>query len=164
MDVKQFEDSRNAELEAFHKKYAFLKSEYSTALSSAITESDIPTRETLISRILTLNAEMTDELRTILTDLNKGTDKFNPRKIDDLMKELITYQKEHQEIEQSQDKLQTLKRIKGTTKERLEEASLLYNFYLLFLVLFAFVIVYLIMRTSWSPNAGSLLTKIVGQG
>ena len=40
MDIKEFTDSRNTQLADFQKQYAYLKSEYSTAVSAAIQESD----------------------------------------------------------------------------------------------------------------------------
>ena len=51
MDVKNFQDSRNSELDAFKKQYSFLKTQYSTALSAAINESDPASQQALISQV-----------------------------------------------------------------------------------------------------------------
>ena len=155
MDVRQFLLSRNSTLDAFMKKYDYLKSEYSKALSSAITETDIQAREILISRVQSLNTELTTEIRDILTELSKGVDKFNPTSIDELTQQLIKYQKDHQELDQSQDKLKTLKMIKYTTQSRLKEANVMYSIYIFLLILFCFLLAFLVMKTSFLSSSSS---------
>jgi hypothetical protein len=44
MDIKEFSDSRNAQLAAFQKQYTYLKSQYSTAVLAAIQETDPESR------------------------------------------------------------------------------------------------------------------------
>ena len=94
MDAKNFQDSRNSELDAFKKQYSFLKTQYSTALSAAINESDHAKQQALISQIQQINSELSNELHGIIGILNKGSNKFDPKQLDDLTNDLIQYQKD----------------------------------------------------------------------
>ena len=123
MEVKKFQDSRNAELEAFKKQYAFLKSEYSSTLESALRESDSAEQQTLISRIQQINSQLTEELHSIISKLNKGEVGFDSKQMDELTADLIQYQKDYAEIEKSKDRVATLKRIHSTTSESLQTGT-----------------------------------------
>ena len=114
MDVKNFQDSRNTQLEAFKKQYGFLKTHYSSVLSSAINEPDPAKQQTLISQIQQINSQLTNEVHGILSILNKGDTKFDPKQLDDLTNDLIQYQKDYDELEKSKDKVSTLKIIANT--------------------------------------------------
>jgi t-SNARE complex subunit (syntaxin) len=157
MDVKQFLDSRNSTFDAFMKKYDYLKSEYSKALSSAITETDTQTREKQIPHIQSLNTELSQELRDILTEVSKGVDTFNPTTIDQLTQQLIQYQKDHQALDQSQDKLKTLKMIKYTSQSRLKEVTTMYGIYVLLLCVFSVLVVILVMRSTISKTVAAVI-------
>ena len=163
MDVKQFLDSRNSTFDAFMKKYDYLKSEYSKALSSAITETDTQTREKQISHIQSLNTELSQELRDILTEVSKGVDTFNPTTIDQLTQQLIQYQKDHQALDQSQDKLKTLKMIKYTSQSRLKEVTTMYGIYVLLLCVFSVLVVILVMRSTISKTVAAVIQTATPQ-
>jgi hypothetical protein len=145
MEIKQFEDSRAKDLDAFNTRFTFLKQEYSVALNSAIAEADPAAQAELISRIQQLNSQMTEELRGMITILSKSPDQKN---IDDLTEELIQYQKDYAEIQQSQDKLTTLKLIKNSTKETLVKAQYTYWIYLGLLIFLCFVVAYQVFKVS----------------
>lgn len=147
MEIKQFEDSRAKDLDAFNTRFTFLKQEYSVALNSAIAEADPAAQTELISRIQQLNSQMTEELRGMITILSKSPDQKN---IDDLTEELIQYQKDYAEIQQSQDKLTTLKLIKNSTKETLVKAQYTYWIYLGLLIFLCFVVAYQVFKVSIS--------------
>jgi hypothetical protein len=66
MDIKAFTDSRNSQLADFQKQYTYLKSEYSSAVLSAIQETDPEKQQILISRILSVNQELSTQLKEIL--------------------------------------------------------------------------------------------------
>lgn len=163
MDVKQFLDSRNTTFDAFMKKYDYLKSEYSKALSSAITATDTQSRVELISRVQTLNTDLSQELRDILTDISKGVDTFNPTTIDQLTQQLIQYQKDHQALDQSQDKLKTLKMIKYTSQSRLKEVTTMYGIYVLLLCVFSVLVVILVMRTTITKTVAAVIQTATPQ-
>jgi hypothetical protein len=159
MDVKKFQNAREQQLADFQKQYSFLKSEYSTALASAIKESDPASQSVLIQRVQEINAQMAEELRTILTSLNKGSDTVNPKMIDELTDDLIKYQKDYHEIEQSHDKVVTLRMILGTTKETLKNSEFMYYGLLTALLLLCFTIPYLIFKNSITSTIASVLPQ-----
>ena len=158
MDVKKFEDSRSSELATFKKQYQFLKGEYSAALSAAINEPDAGQQLTLIQRVQQINAQLADELHSIINILNKGTDRFQPKELNDLTNDLIKYQKEYADIEKSKDKVDTLKLIKQTTSEKLDSATFMYYVYIAILVALSFYLGWTVLSTTWSQNLKGLIT------
>jgi len=160
MDIKQFQDSRDAKLADFQKSYNFLKTQYSTALLAAIQETDPASQQQMISTVLDINSELSNLLREVLGDLNKGDTTFSPTTINDLTTDLIEYQKQYQEITQRKDKLQTMKLIYASNRDKLETAKNMYNMYLGGLILLIFVIIFLIIRTSWTGNIVSTVKSI----
>lgn len=158
MDVKKFQDSRNAELVSFKKQYQFLKGEYAAALSSAIKESDPSQQLLLIQRVQQINAQLADELRSIINILNKGTSGFEPKELDDLTNDLIKYQKEYDKIEKSKDKVDTLKLIRHSTSEKLNSATFMYYVYIAILVGLSVFVGYLVLTTTWSQSLRSVFT------
>jgi hypothetical protein len=152
MEVKKFQDSRNAELSLFRKQYEFLKSEYSNTLESALRESDPLEQQTLISRIQQINSQLTDELHSILSKLNQGDSGFEPKQMDELTADLIQYQKDYAEIERSKDRVMTLQKILVTTSSNLESATFMYYLYIAILLVLCFYISYLVLKTSWAKN------------
>lgn len=157
MDVQKFRDSREAELSDFKKQYTFLKTEYSSALMSAIKEPDPQKQQELIQQVLSVNSSMATELRGILEKLNKGSQGFDPRELNDLTTDLIQYQKQYEEIEQSQDKVNTLKRIHDTAGKKLSMLTAMYNLYLGLFILLLVVVSYLVFKTEWGRKMVSTL-------
>lgn len=163
MDIQKFRNDRSTELSDFKKQYIFLKSEYSSALTSAIQEQDPARQQELIQQVLSLNSSMTSELRDIIAKINQGANGFNPRELNDLTKDLISYQKEYQEIEQTKDKVNTLKRIQQTTTSKLGVASTMYNVYIVLIVALLLVVVFLIFKTEWARRMVSTLPTVLTQ-
>ena len=162
MEIKEFQDSRNAKLVEFQKGYDFLKKEYSSTLLAAIQETDPAAQQQLVSRILQLNTELSNQVREILTDLNQGAGSFNPKTLDDLTNDLIEYQKQYHEIQNNKDKLQTLKLIYGTNKQKLKDTETMYNVYVGALILLTFLAIYLVLRTSSVSQTIDTVTTAVG--
>ena len=160
MDIKQFQDSRDAKLADFQKGYNFLKTQYSTSLLAAIQETDPASQQQMISTVLDINSELSSSLREVIGDLNKGDPTFDPTTINDLTSDLIEYQKQYQEITQRKDKLQTMKLIYASNRDKLATATNMYNIYLGGLILLIFVIIFLIIRTSWTGNIVSTVQSI----
>lgn len=158
MDVKKFQDSRNEELATFKKQYQFLKGEYAATLSAAIKEPDPNQQLILIQRVQQINAQLAEELRSIINILNKGTTGFEPKELDDLTNDLIKYQKEYAEIEKSKDKVDTLKLIHNGTSEKLNTATFMYYVYIAILVGLSVFVGYLVLTTSWSQALNSMFT------
>lgn len=158
MDVKKFHDSRNKELSDFKKQYQFLKAEYASALSAAIKESDPNQQLVLIQRVIQINAQLAEQLHSIINTLNKGTSGFEPKELDDLTNDLIKYQKEYHEIEKSKDKVDTLKLIRDSTSEKLDNATFMYYLYIAILVGLSLYVAYLVLTTTWTQTLKNLFT------
>jgi YesN/AraC family two-component response regulator len=158
MDVKKFHDSRNKELSDFKKQYQFLKAEYASALSAAIKEPDPSQQLNLIQRVIQINAQLAEELHSIINTLNKGTSGFEPKELDDLTNDLIKYQKEYDEIEKSKDKVDTLKLIQHSTSEKLNNATFMYYLYIAILISLSVYVAYLVLTTTWAQTLKSMFT------
>jgi hypothetical protein len=152
MDIKEFSDSRNAQLAAFQKQYTYLKSQYSTAVLAAIQETDPEKQQALIQQILAVNQELSSQLKEILGLLNKGSDSFDSKTLSDLTSDLISYEKEFQEMQASNDKVTTLKRIQATNSNNLGSAQTMYNIYLGVLIFLCVVLSYLVIKSSWTQT------------
>ena len=152
MDIKAFTDSRNSQLSDFQKQYTYLKSEYSTAVSAAIQETDPEKQQALIQRALAINQELSSQLKDILAVLNKGAGSFDSKTLSDLTADLISYQKEFQEMQVSSDKLATLKRIHATNSQNLGSAQTMYTVYLGVLIFLCVIVVFLVIRASWTQS------------
>lgn len=163
MDIQKFRESRESELTAFQRQYDSLKAEYTSSLSSAIQERDPATQQELIQRVLQLNTTMADELRTILSKINQGANGFKSADLNQLTNELIQYQKEYEEIEQSKDKVNTLKKIHSDTKGKTNAITTMYMVYLAVLVILLIVVVYLVFKTEWARQAASIVPKVLSQ-
>ncbi len=163
MDVKRFRDSRETELSDFKKQYNFLKSEYSSVLSSAIQESDPASQQNLIQQVLQLNSSLADEVRSIVSKLNQGSQGFDPKELDDLTKDLIQYQKDYAELEHSKDKVNTLKMIKESNSKKLGLAKTMFNVYVIIFIILAFIVAYLVFKTEWVRRITSILPTALQQ-
>jgi hypothetical protein len=152
MDIKEFVDSRDKQLADFQTQYTYLKSEYSTAVSAAIQETDAEKQQTLIQRALAVNQELSSQLKDILAVLNKGADSFDSKTLSDLTADLISYQKEFQEMQASSNKLSTLKRIHATNSDNLGSVQTMYNVYVGVLIFLCIIVVFLVIRASWTTN------------
>lgn len=157
--MQEFEDSRNTSLQNFQTQYAALKTEYSTAISAAIQETDPAAQNNLIQKVLTTNQNLTEAIRGIITQLNQGTDQIDTATLDSLTADLIKYQQDYQNLKTSIDKLQTLKMIQATTTKKLDAAIWSYNVYLGALCILCLVIIMLAIRASWTT---SVIKQVTG--
>ena len=161
MDIKEFTDSRKSHLDDFQTQYTYLKSEYSTATLAAIQETDPEKQQTLIQRVLAINQELSSQLKDILAILNKGEDSFDSTTLSQLTQDLISYQKEFQDIQSSNDRVNTLKQVHSTNSEKLGSAQTTYYVYLGALIFLCLVIVYFVIKASWTqPVVGGSIGKL----
>jgi hypothetical protein len=149
MEIKEFENSRNSALDEFQKTYDSLKREYSSAVMAAIQEPDPQNQQELVSRVLSINSELSNELRGILSDMSKSSKNVPSKTMDQLTADLIAYQKQYSEVEKGKDRLQTLKLIHKANQEKLKDTSLMFNIYIGVLIFLVFIIGYLVFRTNW---------------
>lgn len=161
MDIKNFQDRRNQKLLDFNERFDFLKQEYTQTLNMTLLEEDPKNQPLLVSRVQQLNTQMTDELREIITELTKQQDQEGS--IDDLTQQLIQYQKDYAEIQQSQDKLTTLKLIKNSNSQTLNEAQTMYWIYLIALILLTFLIIFNVFKVSLSSSIDTIKQTLIPQ-
>lgn len=161
MDIKNFQDRRNQKLLDFNERFDFLKQEYTQTLNMTLLEEDPKNQPLLVSRVQQLNTQMTDELREIITELTKQQEQEGS--IDDLTQQLIQYQKDYAEIQQSQDKLTTLKLIKNSNSQTLNEAQTMYWIYLIALILLTFLIIFNVFKVSLSSSIDTIKQTLIPQ-
>jgi len=157
MEAKNFKTSRDSRLAEFQTEYDKLRTQYSSALLSAIQEEDSQKQQELIQEVLNVNSEMTAQVRNILGVLSQGTRSVDTSSLDKLTKDLIDYQKQHNEIQQSEDKVKTLKMIQSTTQEKIDNAYWMYMFYLFALIGLIFIVSFLVLRTPSSITLPSII-------
>jgi predicted RND superfamily exporter protein len=157
MEAKNFKTSRDSRLAEFQTEYDKLRTQYSSALLSAIQEEDSQKQQELIQEVLNVNSEMTAQVRTILGVLSQGTRSVDTSSLDKLTKDLIDYQKQHNEIQQSEDKVKTLKMIQSATQEKIDNAYWMYMFYLFALIGLIFIVSFLVLRTPSSIILPSII-------
>ena len=160
MDVQNFMDSRSKELTNFNQHYAMLKKEYNSTLTAAIQEQDASKQQELVQKVLDTNTSMVELLRDIIKNMNQGQDSFNPKTLDDLMAELIQYQKEYADIERTKDKVNTLKMILATTSKKLSDATMMYYIYVTILILLCLLVAFFVMKTSWPSTRTIVPTQM----
>lgn len=140
MEIKEFEHSRNKKFQEFKDEYNSLKTGYSETLLLAIQEANPDNQQELINRVLQLNSDLSELLRNFISEINKGTDKFNPADLDELMKDLVNYQKQYHEIQKSKDKLETLKIIYSQNKDKLKEVTFQFNALIILLIVVSVIL------------------------
>jgi hypothetical protein len=160
MEIKQFQSARSSSLSDFQNTYDSLKREYSSAVMAAIEETDAEKQQELVSRVLSVNADLSNEVRQILTDINKGSGSVPSKTTDELTADLIRYQKEYSDIEKGKDRLQTLKLINKSNQEKLDDTKMMYNIYIGALILLIFVVGFLVLKTNWKQAYASVKSAI----
>ena len=164
MEIKEFENDRNEKISAFQKSYNSLKTEYSSTLLAAIQEKDPERQQQLISRVLQVNSDLSEAIRETVTDMNKGTERINSTTLDKLTQDLINYQKQYQDIQDTKNKVETLKRIYSTDDQKLKDASMMFNIYLFTLLIVIFIIIFFVISTPISTAIQSVKTSVSSLG
>jgi hypothetical protein len=159
MEIKEFRDSRNSRLDEFRESYNSLKSQYSSTLLAAIQEQDPEKQQQLVSEVLGINAELSNELRGIISDLNKKTPGFDPKTLEQLTNDLIEYQKQYHEIQEGKDRLQTLKIIQADNQKKLTETRTMFNVYLIALVVLTLIVALLVLRSPFVTTIGDAVSR-----
>jgi hypothetical protein len=152
MDVKAFEKTRSDKLESYKKEYNNFKRDYSTTVDAAIQEADPKQQNELIQNVLSINSQMSDFLRTMIEDVNKGDSSINSTTVQELTAELVKYQQEFQAVKESEDKIKTLKILQGTTLGLAAEAVRTYYIYLAVIAILILICVYFAIKTAWATS------------
>lgn len=159
MDLLAFHDTRQTDLQNFQTHYSELKTEYSTAISAAIQEPNPASQNALIQKVLSLNQNMTEQIRGILGILSKGTTDIDTATMDSLTADLVKYQKQYDDMKKSMDKLQTLKMIQATTQSNLAMAMTTYNIYLFALCILCLAVIMLAIRAAWTTSLATTVKQ-----
>jgi hypothetical protein len=159
MDLLAFHDTRQTDLQNFQTHYADLKTEYSTAISAAIQEPDAASQNALIQKVLSLNQNMTEQIRGILGILSKGTTQIDTATMDSLTDDLVKYQRQYSDLKKSMDKLQTLKMIQATTQSNLAIAMTSYHVYLFALCILCLAVIMLAIRAAWTTSIATTIKQ-----
>jgi ABC-type Na+ efflux pump permease subunit len=164
MEIKEFENERNEKIAEFQKTYNFLKTQYSSTLLAAIQEKDPEQQQQLVSRVLQVNTDLSEAIRETVSDMNKGTESISSTTLDKLTQDLIDYQKQYQDIQDTKNKVETLKRIYSTDKQKLNDISFMYNVYLFALIVVIFIVIVLVIRTPVSSVIQNVASSVASLG
>jgi hypothetical protein len=158
MDVKAFEKERASKLNDYKKEYELMKRDYSTTVDAAIQEGDPKEQNDLIQKVLSINSDLSEYLRTVIGDLNKGQNSINSTTVNELNAELVKYQQEFQAVKASQDKLTTLKKIQATNSGLADTAITTYYIYLTVIGILVLICVYFTINTAWTTGLVARVT------
>ena len=142
MDIKQYQEDREKELQTFKSEYADLKARYNNSLSQAIND---PSK---VQEVLDINKSLSDLVKEFISE---SQNKFDTKTIGDLNDEILSYQKEYQQIAESQQKSKTLGDVLDKENSRLVSTQTEFNFFLGILLLCIFVLILLIFRVPKVP-------------
>ena len=159
MDIKLFQDTRKAELDAFLKKYSDLKTKYSAALSAAIAERDGAKQAVLVQNVLDANTQISAAVRDILSSLSSSDSNIDTATLNQLTADLVKYQQDFLKLQQSTDKLQTLQMIQSTTESDLQRAITIYNVYIAALCILCLIVIILAIRAAWTVGIFTVIAR-----
>jgi len=152
MDVKAFEKARSDKLDGYKKDYLEKKRDYSVTMDAAIQEGDPKTQNDLIENVLSINSDLSEFLRGMISDVNKGDNSINSSTVTKLNSDLIKYQQEFQAVKQSEDKITTLKKLQATNSGLEQTAVNTYYIYLSVIGILVLICVYFTITTAWSST------------
>jgi len=124
--------------------------EYKRLLLASIQETDPEKQQDLISKVLEINADISNDIRDQLTKLHAKPS--STQGISDLTQKLLDLQQQYSEIQQSSDKVTTLRMIYSDNKQRLAQAESMYNIYLIGIVVLCIITALLIFRVAFKSG------------
>lgn len=159
MEVAQFRSTRTTQLADFQKEYSALKTEYSRLVLAAIQEQDPAKQQTLIQKVLSINAYLSEKVRGMISEVNKSD---NTENLNKLTQELIQYQKEYDEIQKGKDSVTTLKMIYANDSMKVQQAESMFYFYVFAIVAMCLLIVLLILRSGFLQISIPTISSFTG--
>jgi len=121
MDIKQYQENREKDMQAFKSEYDDLKAQYIRYLADSVYD---PSN---IDHVLETNKLLVE---LVTKFINESQHKFDVKTIQDLTQQIISYQKEYQEIKTSQHQTATLKNILNKENVSLTNIQTEFNTYL----------------------------------
>jgi predicted PurR-regulated permease PerM len=134
MDIQKYQSDREQDLQTFKSEYDDLKALYINFLTQSIHD---PSK---VEQVLEVNKSLTDLVNQFISD---SQTKFDTTTIQDLTNDIINYQKEYEEIKNSQKKSQTLKLILNKENEKLQSIQSEFSQYLW--ILFGCIVILIIL-------------------
>ena len=134
MDIQKYQNDREQELQTFKSEYADLKAQYINYLTQAVYDSS------KVEQVLELNKSLTD---LVTQFISQSQNKIDKDVINKLTNDIIAYQKEYQEIKNSQGKSKTLIEVLNKENKKLESIQDEFNTYLW--ILFGCIITLIIL-------------------
>jgi hypothetical protein len=147
MNPTEFQVSRDSVLKTFETSYSNLKTQYSTALQNAKSETDRPKQCVLIKSALDANKQLTTLVEDFVRLNTDGGCKLTPDKIQSLQKDIEKYKEQHAEIQQGKDRVFSLEKSFQDTDLKAIHADGINVFYFILIGLGVLVLVGLIFRS-----------------
>ena len=158
MNPQEFRTERDKRLREFEDKYTLLKTDYSTALQSAMNEPDRTKQCVLIKTALDKNKEITGTVQSFLALSDDKTCKLTPEMVRSLREDIEKYKQQHAEIQQGRDRVHALQR---SYDQLQSQTKVLQGSQLLFIILIAVSLIVLFVLVSASSIRDVLNAKPV---
>jgi hypothetical protein len=124
MDIQKYQTEREQDLQIFKSEYDDLKTQYINHLTEAVYDTS------KIQQVLDTNKSLSDLVTKFISETQTKFDTTTLQKLND---EIIAYQKEYQEIQNSQKKAKTLKDILNKENSKLDSIQTEFTQYLWYL-------------------------------
>lgn len=147
MNPTEFQVSRDSVLRTFETSYSNLKTQYSTALQNAKSETDRPKQCVLIKSALDANKQLTTLVQDFVRLNTDGGCQLTPEKIQSLQKDIEKYKEQHAEIQQGKDRIFSLEKSFQETDLKAIHADGINVFYFILIGLGVLVLIGLIFRS-----------------
>jgi hypothetical protein len=121
MDIQGYQENREKDMQAFKSEYDDLKAQYARYLADSVYD---PSN---IDQVLETNKLLVELVNKFIAE---SQNKFDAKTIQDLTQQIISYQKEYQEIKTSQQQTVTLKNILNKENISLTNIQSEFNTYL----------------------------------
>lgn len=148
MNPSEFRLEREKRLKEFEDRYTLLKGEYSTAIRSAMNETDRAKQCVLIKNALDKNKELTQLIQSFLTLSDDKSCRLSPEMVRKLRADIEKYKEQHEKIQQGRDRLYSLQQ----SYEQLEQQNTVVQgsqfLYVIFVACAIFVLIFLIGASS----------------
>lgn len=145
MDIIKYQKDRDAELSEFKKEYTDLKVQYMRDLTDAIYEKDPEKQNELVQAVISTNTQLAQHVRDFLS---KAGSKYDPAVTSQLTKDIIDYQNETRELNESKHKTDTMQNLLTKNQSELDTLKTNFNIFLGLLIVGILVVIFLIFKSS----------------
>jgi hypothetical protein len=159
MDIVEYQKARDAEIAHFQESYNDLKAKYETLLSDAVYETDPQKKDALVKQLLDTNAALSAEVREFIKQSNQK-EGYDPKVIEAINNDLITYQNQYNEIKSANDKQITLQSILNEKQNILTTLQSKYKWLIGGLIFTILILLILIFSTPYSGMFSTISTTL----